>query len=263
MKRSCRQWLNLGALIITIALNGLANAIPFNGIATGEIADQFEIFFAPAGFTFAIWAVIYLALGAFAMYQFQPSQKDNPRLQGIEFYFAWSCLANSAWLIFWHFGIFHLTVVAMLALLALLSLIYLRIREPKQQPSGRETWFVLIPFSLYLAWISIASIANITDFLVFLGWNGGLLAEEVWAVIMIIAACGICALISLQHVDLVYVLVIVWALIGIASKQQKASPLVSNAAWIGAGIVILVWSAVYLQQRGSQGKKVNPTPAAE
>lgn len=263
MKRSYRQWLNLGALIITIALNGLANAIPFNGITTGEVSDQFEVFFVPAGFTFSIWAVIYLALGAFAIYQFQPSQKDNPRLQGIEFYFAWSCLANSAWLIFWHFGIFHLTVVAMLSLLALLALIYLRIREPTQEPSRDETWFVLIPFSLYLAWISVASIANITDFLVFLGWNCGLLAEEVWAVIMIIAACGICALISIHHADLTYVLVIVWALFGIASKQQTASPLVSNAAWIGAGIVILVWFVIWLQQRGGQGKEVDPAPVAE
>jgi len=133
-----RQWVSLLALMVTIAVNGLANALPLNGQTTGEISDRFQVYFVPAGYVFSIWGLIYLGLGVFAIYQVLPAQRDNPRLRRVGYPFAFSCLANVAWLLLWHYEVFPLTLVAMLALLLSLIAIYLRLgsaapRFPRQK----------------------------------------------------------------------------------------------------------------------------------
>ena len=60
-----RQVVNGLAVIGTITMNGLANALPLNGQLTGEISDRFRVFFVPAGYVFSIWGLIYVGLLAF------------------------------------------------------------------------------------------------------------------------------------------------------------------------------------------------------
>jgi hypothetical protein len=105
---------NGAALVVTILVNGLANALPLNGQLTGEISDRFRVYFVPAGYVFAIWGVIYLSLLGFVVYQFLPAQRDHPRLRRIGAWFALSCAANSAWLVLWHYEYFGMTVLVML-----------------------------------------------------------------------------------------------------------------------------------------------------
>jgi len=122
-----RQWVNVLAVIATIVINGLANAIPFNGLNTGEISDRFKVFFVPAGYVFSIWGLIYLGLIAFAIYQALPSQRENPALRRIGYWFAMSCAVNIVWLFLWHYEFFPLTLVFMITLLLSLIIIYQRI----------------------------------------------------------------------------------------------------------------------------------------
>jgi len=126
-KGTGRQLVNILAVIVTIGINGLANALPLNGQTTGEISDRFQVYFVPAGYVFSIWGLIYIGLVAFAVYQALPVQRENPRLRSIGYMFALSCLANIVWLFLWHYEIFPLTLVAMGALLLLLITIYLRL----------------------------------------------------------------------------------------------------------------------------------------
>ena len=123
-----RQILNLIALLGTVIVNGLANALPFNGITTGEISDSFPVLFTPAGYVFSIWGVIYLLLFGFAVYQALPSQRDNPRLERIGYWFVLSSLFNAVWIFLWHYGYFLLTLLAMLGLLVSLIVIYQRLQ---------------------------------------------------------------------------------------------------------------------------------------
>jgi len=164
--------INLLAVIVTIGVNGLANALPLNGQTTGEISDRFQVYFVPAGYVFSIWGLIYLGFTAFAVYQALPAQRDNPRLQRIGYLFALSCLANIAWLFLWHYEIFLLTLVAMVALLLLLVAIYLRLDINRVRVNRAERWLVHIPFSIYLGWITVATIANVTSVLDYLNWSG-------------------------------------------------------------------------------------------
>lgn len=232
-------WINWVAALAALAVNGMANALPLNGQLTGAISDKFKVFFVPAGYVFAIWGVIYLGWIAFLIYQALPAQRANPRLQRIGWLFALASLINAAWLFAWHFEQFPLSVVLMLSLLALLIAIYRRLDIGRVRVSAAETWCVDRPFSLYLGWISVATIANITDLLYAWRWDGLGIAPETWAVIMLMAASMISLLMALMRADTVFLLVIVWAFVGIAVKQA-ATPLVANAAFVMAALVLLM-----------------------
>jgi hypothetical protein len=240
MKRdTLRQWVNVLAVIAVIVINGLANALPLNGLTTGEISDRFQVYFVPAGYVFSIWGLIYVALVAFAVYQALPSQRENPRLRSIGYLFALSCVANVAWLFLWHYEVFPLTLVAMLALLLLLIAIYLRLDIGRAQVSTAEKWLVHVPFSIYLGWITVATIANVTSLLDYLKWSGWGISPEAWTVIMLVAAVGIASAVSLMRGDVAYMLVIGWAFVGIAIKHA-GTPVVATAAWVTTALAALM-----------------------
>lgn len=237
-KSITRQTVVILALVATIGVNGLANALPLNDLTTGEISDRFHVYFVPAGYVFSIWGLIYLALAAYAIYQALPTQRENPRLQSIAELFALSCVANALWLILWHYEVFLLTLAAMLTLLLVLIAIYLRLNIGRARVSTAEKWLVHVPFSIYLGWITVATIANVTSVLNYLGWDGWG-APQVWAVVMMVAGAGIASATGLTRGDVAYMLVIVWAFVGIAVKHA-ATPLVSTAAWATAALVVVM-----------------------
>ncbi|MDE3088096.1 MAG: tryptophan-rich sensory protein [Chloroflexota bacterium] len=232
-------WINGVAVIVTLVVNGMANAIPLNGQNTGAISDRFLVFFVPAGYVFAIWGIIYIGLIAFGVYQALPAQRDNVRLNRIGYLFALSCLANSVWIFLWHYNFFPLTVVVMLLLLLLLIAIYLRLDIGRSRVTQIEKWCVDIPFSIYLGWISVATIANITDLLYDWNWDGFGINPQAWAVIMLVAAAVISLAMTLTRRDVAFLLVIIWAFTGIAIKQAVA-PLVATSAWIMTALVVLM-----------------------
>ena len=248
-KDTLRQIVNLFSVILALAVNILASALPLNGQNTGEISDRFQVYFVPAGYVFAIWGVIYLGWIAFTIYQFLPAQKENPRLRGLGYLFALSGAFNAAWLFCWHYNLFGLSVLVMLVLLALLIASYLKLNIGRERVSTLERWCVDIPFSLYLGWITVATVANISDYLYLIEWNGFGLVPQLWAVIMLLVASSLGALMVVKRYDAAYVLVLVWSFIGIAVKQAGA-PLVAVAAWFLALVALgLAVFAVFQKRR--------------
>ena len=246
-----RQVLVFLAVIITIVFNILANALPLNGLDTGEISDRFQVFFVPAGYVFSIWGLIYLGLIAYAVYQVLPAQRENPRLRSIGYIFILSCAANIAWLFLWHYEVFEFTLVAMLVLLVTLIAIYLRLDIGRAQVSRAEMWAVHVPFSIYLGWITVATIANTTQLLYYLGWNGWGISPEIWTVIMLAAGVIISALMSFSRADAAYSLVLVWAYVGIANKHADTS-IIATTALVASGIILLILVFVLFRRYRSQ-----------
>jgi translocator protein len=249
-----RQVLTVLAVLVTLTVNVLANALPINGQTTAAVSDSFPVLFVPAGYVFSIWGLIYLGLIAFTVYQALPSQRTNEALRGIGWLFILSCVANSVWIFLWHYELFPLTVLVMLALLVLLIAIYLRLDIGRAQVSTLERWMVHVPFSIYLGWITVATIANITDLLYYLRWDGWGIAPDVWAITMLAAATAIAALMALTRADVAFLLVLVWAFTGIAVKQS-ATPSVAIAAGIAAGVVaLLAVASIFLRLNRRTGK---------
>lgn len=256
-KNIVRQVINAVAIVGAIIINILANALPLNNLSTGEISDSFSVFFVPAGYVFAIWGVIYVGLIAFTIYQALPAQRENPRLVRIGYLPALSAVANATWIFLWHYQQFAATLVAMLVLLASLILTYVRLDIGRVAVSRVERWCVDIPTSIYLGWITVATIANVTTVLSYLGWSGWGISPELWAAIMLVIAAVVTLIVGLTRRDIAYMLVIIWATIGIAVKHA-GTPLVATTAWLVAAVVGL--TLVYVVWRTSIGGKGTAQP---
>ena len=137
----------------------------------------------------------------------------------------------------------------MVALLLLLIAIYVRVGIGRSRVPAAETWLVRIPFSLYLGWITVATIANVTEVLYYLNWSGWGISPEIWAVIMLVAGAIIASLVSLSRGDIAYVLVIVWAFAGIAVKQSSTPPVAISAAALAAVVLLTLLAGVPLTRR--------------
>ena len=249
-KNVIRQSLNVLAIILTLVVNGMANAIPLNGQQTGEISDRFKVYFVPAGYVFAIWGLIYLCLIVYGVFQALPAQRDNPRLRRIDAFFLLSCAANSTWIFLWHYNLFPLSLVVMLILLASLILIYLRLDIGRSAARRAERWAVHLTFSIYLGWITVATIANATDVLDYFKWGGWGISPEIWMIVMLMAALIIALAVLVTRRDTAYLLVLVWAFAGIVVKQAGV-PLVTLASGIAAVLVVLMVIASFLSSRKS------------
>ncbi len=216
------QILNLIGFIVTIIVNALANTIPINGKGTGEISDSYPNLFVPAGLTFAIWGVIYLGLGLFIIYQLGFFSKGQKEYLDMVYRIGWSffiaSMANSAWIFAWHYEKMLISVVIMVILLITLINLYEKINKNKAS-SVIEEIIVRWPFSIYLSWISVATIANITTFLVSINWNGLGIPEAVWTMVLILVATIITLKFVFYKRDIPYALVTVWAFLGILIKH--------------------------------------------
>jgi len=231
--------INALALALTLLVNGLASGLPLNGQTTGQISDRFDVYFVPAGYVFSIWGLIYAALIAFVVYQFLPAHRDSPAAGRIGWLFAASCAANIAWIFCWHYELFPLALVTMLFMLGCLISIYLRLDIGGDDAPRPDRWFVHAPFSLYLGWITVATIANTTQLLDYLAWGRWGLAAETWMVVMLAVAVALAAVVAWRRRDVVYLLVLVWALAGIGVKQEAVA-LIATGAWVAAGAIALL-----------------------
>jgi hypothetical protein len=232
--------LNLLTLIITITINGLANALPINGLMTGEISDRFGALFTPAGYVFAIWGLIYVTLTIFGVYQILPAQRNNERIDRVGIWFILANLFNGSWILAWHYQQFILSIIIMFGLLASLLVIYMRLQIGVSKIKPTERWLVDLPFSIYLGWISVATIANVSVVLIDNNWNGFGISATVWTVIMIAVALLLGIIMTMKRNEAAYTLVLVWALVGIFHNSSGNS-IVQISALIAA---ILLFMAI-------------------
>ncbi|MFC1864767.1 hypothetical protein ACFLYG_02955, partial [Chloroflexota bacterium] len=236
--------MNLIGFLGTVVVNGLSNALPLNGKTAGELSDQYPNLFVPAGLTFSIWGVIYILLAIFVIYGLIVATKKDtqksPFIENIGVLFFISCLANMAWIFAWHYEIVPLSLVIMLILLVTLITLYLRLRIGRSDSPKTEKYLVHLPFSVYLGWITIATIANVTALLVYANWNTFGLGEPFWAIAVIIVGIGITLSVLFTRKDIFYCLVVDWSLLGILLKRLADSTPVQSVIFITIiGLVII------------------------
>lgn len=207
------------AFLAMVAVNYLATALPLGGRDTGVISDAYPNLFAPAGYAFAIWGLIYTLVGAYVVYQFfRPAEVLLGRINRL---FVANAAFNSAWLFAWHYDVIWLSVFLMLGLLVTLIMIANILRSSTLVP--KEKLLVRLPFSLYFGWITVATIANITVWLVSLGWRGFGLPESIWTVIVLLVGATIGVWRTIYDRNMPYGAVLVWAYGAILAKHLSAS----------------------------------------
>lgn len=245
------QIANVVAFAAVLFVNYLSNALPLNGRTAGEISDSLPSYFTPAGYTFSIWGLIYLTLLGFIVYQGLPAQRQRPFLRRIGWLFVASSAANIAWLFAWHYGYYALSLLVMVVLLLTLIAIYLRLNIGRQEEiSWAKRLFVHLPFSLYLGWITVATIANSASVLAYWGWDGFGIAGQVWSATMMLVAVLVAGLLLFNRRNVAYAAVLVWALFGIRSAFPD-EPLIANTALLASALIAILAAIGYWRTRES------------
>ncbi len=246
------QILNIIGFMLMILLNFLANFLPLNGQTTGQLSDKYPNLFVPADVTFSIWGVIYILLLVFTIYQAQtlftnkPSRVNTIVLQVGVWYFV-SSVMNAFWIVMWHYEFLPVSIVTMLFILFSLLLTNFGIANVNDAMTRKEKFLTKAPFGVYLGWICVATIANVTAWLTGVRWEGGGLEQDTWAVIMIAIGTLITIFAALRLHNGYLTLAVVWAFTGIVIKRLEAEPVYNSIAFLaGAAAVVLFVVALFL-----------------
>ena len=230
-----RQILNFLAIAAAFVINILANVNPPRGMTIGDISNQIfgNVLITPASYAFAIWGVIYLGLFSFAVYQILPNQREKSILQRLGYKIAVASLAQIIWIFCFLYSQFALSFVMMVAILVPLIWAYLSL--PKTAIKQRDKWFIAIPISTYLAWISVATIVNGATVLEYWQWNGWGISPPIWTVIMLLVA-GLIGLAMAIEKNVAFVGVYIWALVAIAVSNYDTTIITVTA--VGIAIIL-------------------------
>lgn len=236
------SWL---AWVFMITVNTLANFLPINGYNTGQISAFYPNYFVPAGFTFSIWGVIYLLLFSYnttiTIFLTRKKLAVHPvqeYIRRVNPFYWMSCLLNGLWILCWHYLQVGLSLLVMFLLLITLIRLFLSGKKGVRQFSLWLQTLLIAPFTLYLGWISVATIANVTALLVKIKWLGGPLEPEIWSAVMITVAIVLALLMLLRFRIAGYPLTIAWALWGIRASQGPGSELLFRIST--AGVICLL-----------------------
>jgi len=226
--------------IIMVTVNGLANALPINGQDTGTISDSYANLFAPAGITFTIWGLIYLLLLGHSIYQLIKAKKlyEDQSYKSVGLWFTFSSILNTIWIFAWHYEVIWLSLILMVGILV--SLIRINMILRNMEFSFKDKIFIRIPFAVYFGWITVASIANVTTFLVSVNWNGFGVSEVIWTDMIIIIGAVIGFVAILYYKSISYGLVIIWAYLGILIKHTSPEFFDAKYPSVIASVVISI-----------------------
>jgi benzodiazapine receptor len=254
-KSALRAYSNLLAFVLTIIVNGIAGSTTLiGGKTTADISNANPTLVTPAGYVFAIWGVIYVLLGVFVVYQALPRNRDKPFHGRIGWLFMLSSTMNILWLFAWQYEYLTLSVILMFLLLISLILIYLRLDIGRAKVGRGERIAVHLPFSVYLGWITIATIADVSATLVSLKWDGFGVSAGTWAVVIILVATVVAALVAAIRRDVAYEVVIVWAFVGIAVNQASNQTIVGLiVACLAAVLTALVAGHLTARRKTASG----------
>ncbi|NCW11878.1 MAG: hypothetical protein EBV82_01725 [Chitinophagia bacterium] len=239
--------------IVVIAVNALANILPINGYNTGQISGFYPNYFVPAGFTFSIWGIIYLSFLVYSItYTYYQLNQDkfpviNQYLDKVSPWYWATCILNASWILAWHYLQVLLSVLIMLLFLFALIQIFKSTQKIAKEMNLITRLSLVTPFSIYIGWISVATIANVTALLVKYQWTGGI-HPIYWSVIMIFVAVIAGVYFIQQFKTISYPLVIAWAIWGIKAAQGAKSNLIETASVIGLFILISLTSKLTIQK---------------
>lgn len=232
---------------VSVICNALANILPINGENTGAISDSYPNLFAPAGFTFSIWGVIYVMLAGYCVYQFASVRRKQSKvtesvIQRITPYFIAASALNGSWIFAWHYRMIGLSLGIIVGLLICLIAINNILR--KESYRRADQFWVKVPFSIYFGWVTIAVIANVTTWLVSMGWGGWGISDPVWTMVVLVTGAIIALVTAFRNTDPVYLAVPIWAYFGIFYKH--ISPAGFDEAYMQVITVLILLLGVFV-----------------
>jgi hypothetical protein len=238
-----RQVSTLITILAAFGMNIWANLNPPNGLTIGAISQTFfnNVLITPANYAFAIWGLIYLGLISFAIYQALPRQKNDALLRKIGYKLAIASISQIIWVFCFLYRQYDVSMVAMVGILFPLIAAYWSLPF-KTSISRAHRWLIKFPITIYLAWISVATIVNGAILLESQNWSGWGIDPQVWTIIMLLIAGLITHFVVLPRLDFVYGGIFVWALIAIAIKNSEIVLISGTAIGLSISLIVLLLS---------------------
>ena len=250
------QILNGIAFISTLIMNYLSNTGKMNNTTIGEVSGGLQTLFTPAGYAFSIWGLIYLLLFGFAIYQGRSlfvKVRDDDFVLKIGWWFVLSCIANSLWIVSWIYGYTGVSCFFIfLLLVSLLKIVWNNRMELWDAPISVIA-FLWWPFVIYSGWVTVASIANVSTYLVKIEWNGFGLSPVFWTILMISIATLLNLIVTWKRNMREFALVGAWALVAIGIANETSENTLQYVAYSAAAMLIISSSAHAFKNR-----KTNP-----
>jgi hypothetical protein len=218
----------------------------------GAVSDRYPTYVVPAGYAFSIWGLIFALSLAYAVYQALPAQRSRPLLRRVGWLTAATFLGATLWQMAFPAGLFWPSVALIFAMLGSLAVVVARTVEHLGGLSRADLWLVRVTFSIYLGWITVASVANVAQTLSAGGWTAQDPGAAGWGVAMLLAAGVIGAAVAAATVaNLPYALTVIWALVAVVVGQRTGDTPVGTSATQAAAAVAaaLVGAAVLLAWR--------------
>ena len=227
------------SVILVLFVNYYSQTGNINNQTVGALSNEYDNLFTPAGYAFAIWGIIFLALLAYAIYGLVVafSAKEQSHNQ-TDYWFMLVNLGNVSWLIAWLYEYTGLSVVIMLFMLFGLVKIIISSNMGKAETTLSVRAFVWWPIAIYAGWISVATIANFAAYFSKLQWDGGFIGEETWTVAMIVIAVAVNVFVVWNRSLVSFGLVGIWALMAINSRHNGSMDTLALTALIGAGVIL-------------------------
>jgi hypothetical protein len=244
------------ALVSTILINYLSNTGILNGKSIGDISNNIHSLFTPAGYAFSIWGFIYLLLLGFIIYQGRSLFNKNAEdgfVEKIGPWFIISCIANGGWVFLWLFGYTGISCIFIFLLLFSLLKIIMNNRMEIWDAPTKTILFLWWPFVFYAGWVTVASIANVSAFLVKINWDGFGISPEIWTITMIIIATIINLIVVYKRNLREFATVGIWALIAIAVPNFESQKIIAYVAIFAATLLFVI-----IMIHGYQNRKTNP-----
>ncbi len=227
-------------LLITLVTNGFAASGALNGIDTGSISDLYPVLFTPAGYVFSIWSLIYVSLAGFSLYQLRPNALSDVKLNHLRELTLGNFMLNSAWILAWQYQYLVVSLGIMIGLLLTLIAIYKEVTHLISSKKYSPLWYKF-PFSLYLGWICVATIANVSVVLYDFNWNQFGMSALFWTIVMICVATVLALLFQWRERDVIVSGVVIWAIIGITQKHPE---IIAIRNVVGLSVLVLILSAL-------------------
>jgi hypothetical protein len=231
--------------LVMITVIGITNLYPSKTIPVSTIDERMHVYFVPAGYAYWVLLPIILGLISFSIYQALPSHRDDPTLKKMADWYIAGSLAQTIWIISSYFQRGWLTLLAAIILLISIILVYRFIAAGFSKPDRVQLLVVKLPFSLYLAWITVSTITIISEALYLNHWRGFGFDPRIWTVTMMVVTVVIAELVAFNHRDHVFLAVLIWEFIGIGVKHTALSP-IYEAAFASAIIVSIMLVLVLL-----------------
>lgn len=242
-------------MLIMLLLYGLnaSGSLGPNPIGTTSTATAPLI--VPAPYAFAIWAPIYLGLIAFPIYQLIVKRENHPNWVPMRSWYAANVVANGLWLAAASYDWQWVSVGIIVFMLISLFRINQLLRGVEASGAAVNYWFERLVFSLYFAWITLATVLNVASALHFYGWDGFGISEVTWTIVMVVVAALIAGYTSRRYRDVAYAGVVVWAFVALAVKHFGAGTQVLGMLGIAVAVAfagIMVWNFVAGQSASSR-----------